>query len=145
MKLITALTFFISAFFIMPLAYMLADVQPPYEYDAEHSYIVPSTTPSGRQMLVHWHFVRVNRVCPGAITRYIVDQRTGARLSYDPTAAARTIDVGDKYLDRTFYLPAAISPGMKWYYSEGEYACNPLQRLYPLRVRTPRLSFEVKE
>ncbi len=142
MKYVVALVAVMSTL-LAPLVYMLADNQPPYVYDAEQSYVVPSRTTTGRQITVHWKLKQINRVCPGSITRYIVDDETGLRLSYDPTAAAKTIEVGDDYLDRTFYLPHGISPGKKWYYSEGDYSCNPLQYFYPLRTRTPRISFEV--
>jgi hypothetical protein len=130
-------------FVIAPLVYMLADNTPPYEYDAAKSYVVPSPTPSGQQLTVHWEFKVINRVCIGSVTRVIVDVKTKTRITYDPSSAARTIEFGDKYLDRTFFLPPLITPGEKEYYSEGEYACNPLQKFYPLRVTTPRLTFFV--
>lgn len=128
---------------ITPLSYMIGDNAPPYEYDVGNSFVIPSHTLAGRQMMVHWKLSRVNRICPGSITRYIVDQETNVRISYDPTAAARTIEAADSSLDRTFFLPPGISPGKKWYYADAEFACNPLQHFFPLRVRTPRLSFEV--
>jgi hypothetical protein len=130
---------------IAPLAYMLADTTPPYEYDEENSYVIPSSTRAGKQMTVHWRFRKFNRVCVGVITRHVVDQETTVRFSYDPTAAAITEELspGNMSLNRTFFLPPNIMPGKKWYYADAEFACNPLQRFYPLRVRTPRLSFEV--
>ena len=145
MKFAISAVFAVSLFLIAPLAFLMTDNLPPYEYDPSRSYIVPSHTEAGRQIIVHWYITRINRVCPGSITRHIVDQQTGLRVSYDPTPSARNLEVEDKYLDRTFFLPTLITPGMKWYYAEGEYACNPLQRFYPLRVRTPRISFEVTE
>lgn len=145
MKYIVALVWFVTLTIIAPLSYMIADNQPPYEYDSESSYIIPVRTGAGQQITVHWKFARINRVCLGTITRYIVDQHTNARISYDPTAAAVTIEFGMDYLERTFYLPQGVAPGKKWYYAEGSYACNPLQRFYPLVTRTPRLSFEVTE
>lgn len=132
-----------SLFFIAPAVYLLADNQPPYEYDADRSTVVPTKTESGRQLVVHWHLKKINRVCVGTIYRHVVDQETGVRFSYDPTVAARTIELRGNVLDRTFILPPDVTPGKKWYYADAEFACNPLQLLYPLRVRTPRLSFEV--
>ncbi len=143
MRLAIATSTVVSFLVIAPIAYMTADTQPPYEFDVSQSYVVPSTTPAGRQILVHWKISKVNRVCPGSITRFVVDQRTGARVSYDPAPAASNVESNDEWLDRTFFLPPETVPGMKWYYSDGDYSCNPLQRIYPLRVRTPRLSFEV--
>ena len=144
-RAVVILSAVLSTFVFAPLAYMLADNQPPFEYDASRSYVVPSKTPAGRQMTVHWKFSKVNRLCPGYVTKIVVDQTTGVRTLYDPTPAARVIDEDSMTLDKTFYLPPTITEGKKWYYSEAEYACNPLQHVYPLRVRTPRLSFEVTE
>lgn len=129
---------------VTPLSYMAFDNMPPYEYDVENSYIIPSETPVGRQLTVHWKLKKVNRTCSGSITRHVVDQDTSVRFSYDPTAAARTIDIHDDVLNRTFFLPPDVTTGKKWYYADADFACNPLQRFYPLRVRTPRLPFEVK-
>ncbi len=145
MKALIVFSAVISFFIIMPLSYMLSDIQPPYEFDVDKSYIVPHRAIGGRQLTVHWHVKRVNRICPGTITRFIVDAKTGARISYDPTLAAKSIDLKDNTFDRTFYLPEGIAPGVKYYYAEGNYACNPLQRFYPLLARTPRLTFEVIE
>ncbi len=145
MKFVVTLVALITLLVIAPLAYMIADNEPPYEFDAEQSYVVPSKTAAGHQIVVHWHIIKVNRVCPGMITRYIVDDVTKAKISYDAVSSARQVEFGVRELNRTFLLPFGIHPGKKWYYSEGEYACNPLQRFYPLIVRTPRLSFEVIE
>ncbi len=143
MKKLIIASALVSLFIVTPIAFMAFDRIPPYEYDAARSYVVPSQTNSGRQMTVHWHFARVNRVCVGSITRRVVDQESGIRFSYDPTAAARSVELEDTKLVRTFFLPQDVTPGKKWYFADAEFACNPLQRFYPLRVRTPRLSFEV--
>lgn len=133
----------VASVIIAPMVYMMADNQPPYDYDGVNSQVIPSQTPAGRQLRVHWVLKRVNRICPGSITRTIVDQKSGTRISYDPAPAATNVELGDTELDRTFLLPPEIPPGKKWYYADAEYACNPLQRFYPLKLRTPRLSFEV--
>lgn len=124
------------------LAFMSADTTPPYEYDVAESYVIPEQTQAGHQLTVHWK-IKVNRICPGTIVRTIVDTKTGIRVSYDPTPAANTLETVDHELNRTFMLPTGIPPGAKWYYSDGDYACNLLQRFYPLHVRTPRLPFTV--
>lgn len=122
--------------------YLIADNQPPYTYYPDESYVKPSTTYPGHQVEVYWK-LKVNRVCRGTAVRIIVDERTGARFSYDPTAATATIKLGDDHLRRTFLLPDGISPGKKMYRAEGEYVCNILQRFFPLKVVTPELQFEV--
>lgn len=145
MRFTVILVALLTLLVIAPMSYMIADTEPPYEFDAEQSYVIPSKTAAGHQIVVHWHIIRVNRVCPGMITRYIVDDRTMTKISYDAVPSARQVELGARELNRTFLLPSGIQPGKKWYYSEGYYACNPLQHFYPLIVRTPRLSFEVTE
>lgn len=145
MRLVILASAVVSAFVVVPVAYMIADNLPPYEYDAEMSYLRPNPASPHQQMIVRWHFKKINRVCPGVVTRHIVDATSGARISYDPTPAATTIELADHYLDRTFTLPYAITPGPKLYYSDGEYTCNMIQRFYPLRVATPRLRFDVAD
>lgn len=124
-------------------AYLLADNQPPYIYDIEQSYVIPSRASPGHQVAVHWS-IKVNRLCPGSIVRTIVDARTGARMSYDPTPGDMTIEPTDTVLDRTFLLPQGMGLGPKIYRANAEYACNPLQRIWPLKVQTPDLLFEVE-
>lgn len=124
------------------LTFMIADNLSPYEYIAAESSVIPSQALAGHQVTVHWQ-IKVNRLCPGAIVRTIVDARTGARTSYDPTPAILTIRVTDTALDRTFLLPEGIRPGPKIYRANAEYICNPLHRIWPLRIQTPDLHFEV--
>jgi hypothetical protein len=139
--------FWFSGYLIATLfglfAYLLADNQPPYVYIVDESYVIPSHVSPGHQVAVHWS-IKVNRLCPGSIVRTIVDARTGARVSYDPTPAILTIESGDTALDRSFLLPDGIRPGNKIYRANAEYICNPLQRIWPLKVQTPDLFFEVE-
>lgn len=124
------------------LAFMLADNQPPYSYIVEKSFVRPNPAHSGRQVTIHWEF-KINRLCPGAIVRTIVDARTKAKVSYDPTPALGTVAMGDTSLERTFFLPEEMLPGPKLYRANAEYICNPLHRIWPLKVQTPDLAFEV--
>ena len=125
------------------VGFMLADNQQPYIYLAEKSYVRPDPAAPGHQILVHWEF-KVNRVCPGLIVRTLVDARTGAKISYDPILALGTIKMGDTSLERTFLLPEGMLPGHKIYRANAEYVCNPLHRIWPLKVQTPDIHFEVK-
>lgn len=144
MKILIIISTIFSMFVVAPIVFMLADNQPPFEYDQECSYVVPNKTPSGNQIRVHWCFKTVNRICSGVITRSIVDAKTRERITYDPTYASSTADIGEKFLERTFFLPSGITPGEKEYYADAAFSCNPLQRIYPLHVRTPRLRFFVQ-
>ncbi len=142
---------FFSLFIVAPLTYMLADNQQPYDYVEGRSRLIPPVTSAGSQMTVHWE-LRVNRFCPGTVTRVIIDERTGVRISYDPVLVVA--DAGTRLnfgpdrtvtLDRTFMLPIQIDPGQKLYRSYIEFHCNPLQWWWPLRVKTPDLGFVVSE
>lgn len=124
------------------LGYLIADNQPPYVYFADASYVKPSVTQKGHQVEVYWK-LKVNRICPGHIIRSIVDEKTGVKFSYDPYPAISAIKIEDDHLSRTFLLPEGISPGKKIYRANAEYACNLLQRFWPLKVQTPDLYFEI--
>lgn len=124
------------------VAYMAADNQPPYDYIIEQSYVRPNPAHPGRQITVHWE-LKINRICPGVIVRTIVDAKTKARVSYDPALALVTVRAGDTSLERTFFLPEEMLPGPKLYRANAEYICNPLNRIWPLKVQTPDLYFEV--
>jgi hypothetical protein len=127
-------------------AFMFADNTPPYEYDAEQSYIVPSTAHDGEQITVMWKLKKINRICPGSNHRVLFDPKTRVILaSYDPTPAAVSESIIDGYLNRTFLLPrGALPEGAIGYRANVCYVCNPLQRLFPLCVTTPELFFRLE-
>jgi len=125
---------------------MAADNQPPYEYDAANSYIVPSIANDGDQLTVRWK-IKVNRICPGSNSRVLFDRQTGVVLaSYDPTPAAVSASIKDGYLNRTFLLPrGALPSGEIGYRATVCYQCNLLQKFVkPLCVTTPELTFRVR-
>ena len=137
----------ITFLWITPLAYMLVDNQPPYEYDVSRSYVIPAKVPQQNQVTVHWHISRVHRLCPGRVTRIIVDASTGVRTVYDPVPAVLPLDplTKEMALDRTFVLPPNLTPGLHYYKTINEFSCNLLQRFWPLTVATPEIPFEVLE
>lgn len=124
-------------------AYLAADNQPPYSYIVDKSYIKPNPAHPGRQIIVHWEF-KINRLCPGIVIRTIADAITGASISYDPAPVFNQVKFGDTSLERTFFLPEGMLPGKKLYRAHAEYVCNPLQRIWPLKVQTPDIAFEVE-
>jgi hypothetical protein len=144
MRIVIVFSALVSALIIAPVSYMMADNQVPYEYDYATSYMFPARPHLDRQVTMHWVIRRVNRICPGHIVRIITDE-SGARVTYDPTPAAMDIHLGDKYMDRTFFLPPNLKPGPHFYKNVGYYACNPLQRFWPLVVETRAVPFEVVE
>lgn len=129
-------------------AFMAADTTPPYEYDAENSFIIPSTAHDGDQITVMWKIAKINRFCPGSNHRVLFDPKTRVILaSYDPTSAAISESIKDGYLNRTFLLPrGALPPGPIGYRANVCYECNLFQRFVkPLCVATPELLFRVVE
>lgn len=134
-----AIALMVSAGFI---SFLLADNQPPYEYDVDKSYIKPNPALPGRQVTVHWA-LKVNRPCKGFIVRSIIDAKTRVIVSYDPIASLGR-PPNEQYMERTFYLPENIESGTKIYRVNGEYSCNILQRFWPLKVQTPDLYFEIQ-
>jgi hypothetical protein len=64
-------------------------------------------------------------------------------VSYDPTPALGTVKIGDTSIERTFFLPEGMLPGRKLYRANAEYICNPLHRIWPLKVQTPDIPFDV--
>lgn len=126
------------------VAFMAADNQPPYEYDAANSYVVPSPANDGEQITVKWKLSKVNRVCPGSNRRMLFDPKTKVLLAtYDPTPAAFSASLVDGYLNRTFLLPrGALPSGEIGYRATVHYECNLFQKyVRPLVVTTPDLIF----
>ena len=142
-KLCSLLAGIFTVLIVIPITWMLVDRTPPYEYDQANSYILPDIIRPGSQVTVRWAFSRINRLCPGTTERTIVDVRTGALVSYDPAPHALTIRPGDKFLERSFYIPLSMEPGRKAYRARATFVCNPLQHLWPIVVQRPDLYFEV--
>jgi hypothetical protein len=146
MKLLWALGVVVSSLFGW-VAYMAADIQPPYVYDAAGSYIVPAIADDGDQITVKWKLKQVNRICPGSNRRYLFEKKTGIILaSYDPMPAAADAAIKDGYLNRTFLLPRGLLPsGEIGYRATVCYECNPLQKFVkPLCLTTPDISFWIR-
>ncbi len=130
------------------VAFMAADNQAPYGYDAANSYIIPAVADDdGDQITVMWKLLRVNRACPGASQRMLFDKKTGVILAtYDAAPAALTSSVKDGYLNRTFLLPrGALPSGEIGYRATVCYECNHFQKFVrPLCVTTPDLTFRIR-
>lgn len=127
------------------VAYMIADVEPPYVYYGEESYIIPSSAEKGEQMVVHWK-VKQNRYCPGYTVRQLFDPKTTAIIAtYDTAQMAPVNSVSPEgYLIRTFTLPRAISSGRTGYRTVVCFSCNPLRRLVPVCEMSPYLYFNIE-
>lgn len=128
------------------IGYMAADNQPPYEYDLEKSYIIPSLANDGDQITVLWKIKKINRICTGMTHRMLFDPKTDVILaSYDPVPAALRSSTKDGYLRRTFMLPrGALPSGEIGYRATVCYECNAFQKLVrPLCITTPDLTFRL--
>lgn len=137
---------FVMSSLLAWVVFMAADNTPPYEYDAEKSYIVPSKASDGDQITVMWKIKKTQRLCPGANNRVLFDPQTKVILaSYDTTPASLTDSLKHGYLNRTFQLPRSVlPPGRVGYRATICYECNLFQKLAkPLCVTTPELFFEI--
>jgi hypothetical protein len=127
----------VSIFVVMPVVYMLADTQPPYEYVSAR--IEPETVEPGQTVTVHWH-LKINRKCKGINQRQVADSQ-GRIVNYDPTIAAG-LSVSEKF-SVAFTAPRGLAPGPAKYRVISNYSCNLMQSFFPLHVVTPDVSFFV--
>ncbi len=134
MKITAALA---ALLFVGLPGYFAFDNEPPYTYlDGE---VFPDPAPEASQVTVRWT-LKVNRICPGAVQRQLIDSR-GIAHTYDAAPAATAASVRDGYLFRTFMLPQNMPTGATRYRANVCFACNPLQFFYPLCKTTPELTF----
>lgn len=138
------------------IAFMLLDNVPPYVWDVEKSYALPSPAIDGGRVTVFWKIKTVNRICPASSQRTFRDASTrdldkdGNRIpysgdlvaTYDATPAASSVRSTDDRIVRTFVLPRGL-PTTVDYSSHVCFSCNPLQKIWPLCLDTPELTFEV--
>lgn len=134
---------------LVPVSMAVFDTERPYEFLADGSYIIPPEFDDtlGQQMTVHWE-INITRPCPGSVTRFIIDKRSGAKTTFDKTPASLTVVTNDKFMEKTFFLPPGLRPGEKIYRADLEYSCNWLQDLVPyfrIRYTTPDLKFNILE
>lgn len=128
--------------------FLAADNTHPFDYIAEGSYIKPPTGRPGEQVIVSWS-VRQNRsICPGIVTRQLIDVNTKEVVAmYDPVFATRG-PVTNNRLNISFAMPKTIPTGWIGYRANLEYTCNWLQQAFPsfaIRYQTPMLLFKVQE
>lgn len=117
--------------------YFAFDNEPPYVYlDGE---VFPDPAPEASQVTVRWK-IKVNRMCPGAVQRQLIDSR-GLTHTYDAAPAAESGSIKDGYLLRTFTLPQNMPTGITKYRANVCFSCNPLQVFFPMCRTTPDLTF----
>lgn len=126
--------------------FMAFDNTPPYLYDVDKSYVVPSPAREGDQITVKWRIKEIRQICPGSVQRLLIDTKTGIIVAaYDPTPAATSESIQDGYLNRTFALPRSLPTGKLAYRANVCYQCNAFQKLIkPLCTSTPTLYFELQ-
>jgi hypothetical protein len=129
------------------IGHFATDRQPPYDFHADQSYVVPPVGREGLEMTINWR-VTHHRTCPGTIERQLVDPNTGVIVAiYDP-APADTNGGKNGWLRKTFRVPRDIPGGNIAYQSKLTYHCNWLQALVPalaIRYLTPRIIFYVEK
>lgn len=126
-----------AALFVGLPGFFAFDNEPPYSY--LEGTVFPDPAPEASQITVHWK-LKMNRMCPGAVQRQLIDSR-GLTHTYDAAPAATSASVRDGYLLRTFLLPQNMPRGLTKYRANVCYVCNPLQLFFPLCKTTPEISF----
>ena len=138
---------FVSVAIVAPLMWMLLDRDPPY---TDHvGTITPADPAPGDWITVDWKLT-VHRVCHGWVQREIVDSQ-GVICNYDKQPAIRRDQLSNQQmgsppdrLNRSFPLCDRAAPGPARYRALTCYQCNPLQKWWPICVRTPNIQFTIR-
>lgn len=129
-----------------PITWMLMDREPPYTRVAGH--VTPALSHPGDWISIVWEIDVHRRCTPIAernITRRIIES-TGRYYNYEPVGSDYNgSSPRAKIVIRPFKLPRSIEPGETRYHSLACYHCNPLQRLLPVCVSTPDITFTVEK
>ena len=124
---------------------MWLDNQPPYEYDANDSHIFPDPAPQGSMVRADWAIKKINRICPSQVQRYFTNADTGKLVATtDMTPVSRAVKVGDNRIPRAFQLPPDLPPHVG-YFTDVCFQCNALQHVFPLCIKTPVITFHMKD
>lgn len=124
----------------LPVYMILLDRKPPY---SEFSVLVntPDVVPGGT--LRFTLFGRVNRHCWGIVHREIIDSQ-GKIHAIIPVAPLLAPLKGSEYaLERELQIPSSMSWGPAIYHGYPSYQCNPLQWIWPIKIPTTTLRFNV--
>jgi hypothetical protein len=135
--------------FIAPVFWMIfLDRDQPYVHD--YGTITPTDPKPGDQLTVQWIMKKVNRVCDGWVQREIIDSQ-GVICVYERQPAIRRDQLSAQQkggtpdrLMRSFPLCDRAAPGPAKYRAYTCYECNPLQKWFPVCVRTPDINFNIR-
>jgi hypothetical protein len=134
----------IGAFVIVPVTYMAADREPPF-YRTEESHIVPNAVRLEEPFEAKWvlHVNKSRRCVPvGLVHRTIIDSAGGVK-ELEPVPAIADLNNKSSQLTRQMIMPMGVTAGPARYHAEACFACNPIQRLYPICITEPDISFTV--
>jgi hypothetical protein len=123
---------------------MSADREPPFVRLPE-SRIIPFDVRSEQTFDVHWElYVNTHRVCHpvGLVKRSIIDSAGKVTSFEDVPSIADPKNLRTK-LDRQLKLPMGITTGPARYHAETCFACNPVQKLWPICITQPDIPFNV--
>lgn len=126
------------------------DRAPPIEFLGGE--VQPSVVGQGEKITLIREAI-VNRPCRGFTYRQITDAKGYVHiLDRTPTRSSETISSKNQQMlvGSTFALPTSIAPGPAKFKTRIEYHCpwlffdeSPIQRVWPVKVMLPDLSFEV--
>ncbi len=137
----------LSIAIVGPLTWMIMDREPPYTRLAGE--MIPAHPRQGDFVSVRWT-IDVHKLCPPSeprnVTRRVVDS-VGTFTDYAPVEGvfgASGRGVQQQSITRAFQLPSSIEPGPARYHSTACFACNPVQKLFPVCVSTPEIQFTIE-
>lgn len=140
-----AIAAFVAVGIFAPLLWMALDRMEPYAITG--GQIDPPSPVKGTEFTVTWEIKALRSCQPqySSVTRVIIDSQ-GFRHTAAPTQATfgTPEESSDDKIMRLVKLPENISGPAK-YFSNVCYACNPVQVLWPVCMRTPTLDFMIAE
>lgn len=137
-------TFFAVGVFA-PIMWMAMDRNSPYE--VLKSEILPPSPAPGDTAIAKFK-VKVHKQCKASpdknVKQFIIDA-TGRLFSFDPVPSLYSTEtnLGSGEVTREIHIPKDVTPGPAHYRVSGQFACNPIQELWPVRIIVPDIPFEV--
>ena len=112
-----------------------------YETVVENARIEPNIVQPGAYGTLRFHSLGLDKVCPGVVTRVIIDSQ--GVVQHLPETDAVKFDPKTNQFERPFPVPLKTAPGPATYVGLVTRWCNPIQKFFWPIVSTTRLPFTV--
>lgn len=136
-----ALAFFVVAIVFAPLIWWIADRTPPVEFI---SYgVMPDKVRPGDTV---YRVIRVNRIrlCETDPDTIIIDGAK-VRWQFEEPSLLSPGPLGIDEYRRPVVIPMQASPGVAEMRTSATYICNPVHRIWPIKVVGRPLKFNITE